>query len=142
MKVVAIAGHFDPLHRGHLDHIREARKLGDFLIVLLNPDEDSERKRGDLPFLLPYEDRKEILLDNKYVGAVIKVIDGDGTCAKTLKKMKPDVFAKGGDRTPDNMPQNEVEVCQEIGCEIVYGVGKKLNSSTSILRDFIKRYLG
>jgi len=51
-----------------------------------------------------------------------------------LRAICPDVYAKGGDRTPDNMPVNEIEACAEIGCEIVYGVGEKIQSSSELVR--------
>jgi hypothetical protein len=61
-------------------------------------------------------------------------MDGDGTVAKTLRFLKPNIFAKGGDRTPDNMPRNEIETCSKIGCEIRYGIGGLITSSTELER--------
>ena len=46
VRVVAVAGGFDPLHPGHISHLREARKLGTRLVVILNPDQDLIRKKG------------------------------------------------------------------------------------------------
>jgi len=128
---VVIAGGFDPLHRGHIDHIKKAAELGR-LTVIVQSDEILERKKGY--FLLPFEDRMAVISSIKGVSVVTPNIDKDGTCAETLKLVKPEIFAKGGDRTPDNMPQNEIETCKEIGCEIVYGVGDLLNSSSDIVR--------
>jgi len=128
---VAIAGGFDPLHRGHIDHIKKAAELGR-LTVIVQSDEILKRKKGY--FLLPLEDRMAVVSSIKGVSIVTPNIDKDGTCAETLKLVKPEIFAKGGDRTPDNMPQNEKETCKEIGCEIIYGVGDLLNSSSDIVR--------
>jgi len=128
---VAVAGGFDPLHIGHLEHIRKAKKLGDWLVVIVNPDADLIRKKGYV--FMPLEHRKAILEALREVDEVVVSIDSDGTVAKTLKLIKPDIFAKGGDRTPDNMPQNEIDACQEIGCKIVYGLGDKLDSSQWIV---------
>ena len=130
--VVAVAGAFDPFHMGHLAHIREARKYGDYLIVILNTDDDVHRKRGFV--FMPMGQRYEILKSLREVDEIVICIDGDGTVAKTLEWIKPDIFAKGGDRDKSSMPKNEVDVCKQIGCQIFYGVGKQLASSTDLLR--------
>uniref|UniRef100_A0A6M3IY86 Putative cytidylyltransferase n=1 Tax=viral metagenome TaxID=1070528 RepID=A0A6M3IY86_9ZZZZ len=130
--VVAVAGAFDPFHMGHLAHIREARKYGDYLIVILNTDDDVHRKRGFV--FMPMGQRYEILKSLREVDEVVICIDGDGTVAKTLEWIKPDIFCKGGDRDKSNMPESEVDVCKQIGCQIFYGVGKQLASSTDLLR--------
>ena len=136
---VAVTVSFDLLHDGHIEHIREASKLGDYLIVIVSPDGFLIKKKGYC--LIPLPSRLRIADGIKYIDEVRVSIDEDGTCARTLKLIKPDIFAKGGDRTPDNMPRNEVKVCEEIGCEIVYGVGRKLNSSTELVQrafDYLK----
>ena len=136
MKTVAITVDFDLIHDGHMEHIREASKLGDHLIVIVDPDIPLREKRGYVIKPLPV--RLRIADGIKYVDEVRVSIDTDGTCANTLKIIQPNIFAKGGDRTPDNMPQNEIEVCREIGCEIVYGVGRQLNSSTKLFEDLLE----
>ena len=136
---VAVCGAFDPLHSGHLEHIREAKRLGDYLTVILNPDEDVIRKRGVV--FMPLGQRFQILKALRDVDEVIIAIDGDGTVANTIKMLKPDILAKGGDRNPNNMPKNEIEACREVGCEIVYGVGKQLASCTELLKH-IREYKG
>jgi cytidyltransferase-like protein len=129
---VAVAGGWDPLHIGHVRHIEEASKLGDWLVVLVSSDEDMVRKKGTA--FMPLNERVEILKALRWVDEVVVTIDKDGTMAETLKIVKPNIFAKGGDRTPDNMPTNEVEACKEIDCKIVYGVGKRLQSSSALLK--------
>lgn len=133
MKItVCCAGAFDPFHVGHLEHIRKAKKLGDYLIVILNSDEDVIRKRGFV--FTPMGQRLKILQSLRDVDEVVVSIDNDGTVAQTLRMLRPEIFAKGGDRTPENMPKNEVGVCREIGCEIIYGVGATLSSSTDLIK--------
>ena len=122
----------EPFHIGHLEHIRLAKKLGDYLIVILNSDEDVIRKRGFV--LMPMGQRLKILQALKDVDEVVVTIDNDGTVAQTLRMIKPEIFAKGGDRQPSSMPGNEVAVCKEIGCQIVYGVGGVLSSSTDLIK--------
>ena len=83
---------------------------------------------------MPLEDRMEILRALHCVDEVIATMDKDSTQAQTLRVIKPDIFAKGGDRTPGNMPQNEIEVCNELGIRIVYGIGEQVRSSSQIIR--------
>lgn len=122
----------DPPHKGHRDHCRLAKKLGDWLIVSIQPDSNLVKKKGYC--LLPLEHRKAVIEEWRCVDEVIVTLGEDGLQAETLKLVRPDIFAKGGDRTPDNMPQAEIDACQEIGCEIVYGVGDKIGSS----KEFVK----
>jgi len=128
---VAVAGNFFPLHDGHIDHLEKARKLGDYLIAIIGSDE--YLKKRDKPIFLSLENRKKQL--KAWVDEVVEVIDTDGTCAETLRMISPDFFCKGGDRTPDTMPENEIKVCQEIRCKIIYGIGEKLNSSSKIIKE-------
>jgi cytidyltransferase-like protein len=118
--IVAVSGAFDPIHVGHIRYIREAAKLGNKLVVILNNDNFLLRKKGFV--FMPFEERKEILGSVKGVDEVIASIDEDQTVSKTLRMVKPGIFAKGGDRTgPENIP--EAEVCREIRCRLVTNVG-------------------
>jgi cytidyltransferase-like protein len=127
---VAISGAFDPIHIGHVRYITEAAKLGDKLVVILNSDDFLLRKKGFV--FMPFEERKEILQNIKGVSEVIPAIDDDQTVSRTLKMLKPDIFAKGGDRTgPENIP--EARLCYQIGCKLVTNVGgKKVQSKSDI----------
>jgi D-beta-D-heptose 7-phosphate kinase/D-beta-D-heptose 1-phosphate adenosyltransferase len=127
---VAISGAFDPIHVGHIRHIREAAKLGDRLVVILNSDDFLLRKKGVV--FRPFEDRKEILENIKGVDEVIASIDKDQTVSETLELVKPNIFAKGGDRTgPENIP--EAKTCHKIGCKLVTDVGGSKIRSDSYL---------
>lgn len=127
---IVVAGGFDPIHSGHVDHIRKAAMLGRLTIILAT-DEQLIRKKDYV--LLPYKDREAVLEAIKWVHCVVPSIDKDNTVAETLRVLRPAIFAKGGDRTPDNMPQSEIDVCAEIGCRIVYGCGDLLNSSSKLV---------
>jgi len=117
---VAVSGAFDPIHVGHVRYIREASKLGDKLVVILNGDNFLLRQKGFV--FMPFEERKEILENIQGVDEVIASIDEDQTVRKTLESIKPDIFAKGGSRTgPENIP--EAETCSKIGCKLVTNVG-------------------
>ena len=135
-KIVAVSGYFDPLHIGHIRYIRDAKKLGDKLVVILSRDDQCIAKKGYV--FMPYEERKEILLALKWVDEVVMNIDDDLTVTRTLEKLKPDIFAKGGDRTPETMPKSEIEVCKRLGINLVFGVGGEKIQSSSWLVQKIK----
>ena len=111
--IVAVSGGFDPLHRGHIRYLKEAKQLGDELVVILNTDEFLTKKKAYL--FMPYRERKEILKSVRCVDRVVRCIDKDQTVAKTLELVRPHVFAKGGDRTIGNIPESERATCQKWG---------------------------
>lgn len=135
--VVAVCGGFDPIHVGHIRHFRDAKKLGDVLVVMLNDDNWLMKKKGYV--FMPFEERKEIIESIRYVDKVIRVIDTNSSVAKTLEQLKPDVFAKGGDRTIDNIPKPEIDVCKRLGIKIVFGVGGGKVQSSSWLVEKVKK---
>ena len=134
--VVAVAGGWDPLHGGHLAHMKGARLLGKMLIVITHTDEMMVRKKGYV--FLPLAERLEILKELRCVNQVVvaeEYGDQDGTVCKTLEALRPHIFAKGGDRVETNMPKSELEVCDRLGIRIVYGVGEKINSSSGLVEN-------
>jgi D-beta-D-heptose 7-phosphate kinase/D-beta-D-heptose 1-phosphate adenosyltransferase len=138
--IVLITGGFDPLHSGHISLIKEARKLGR-VIIGLNSDEWLTRKKG-IPFQ-KYGERYEILSNLKDILCVLKFNDADGSAIDAIdqcKKMFPKsqiVFANGGDRTSDNIP--EFQYCKDNQVDMVFEVGgsEKKNSSSWILSNWI-----
>lgn len=108
--------------------------MGDRLVVILNRDDQLLVKRkgtrleGRIRY--PFEDRKEIISALKPVDEVIRCIDKDTCVAETIKMLKPDVFAKGGDRDLKNIPPKEVDACKSVKCKVVCGVGGKTHSSS------------
>lgn len=149
--VVAVSGGFDPIHLGHIRLFEEAKKLGDELIVILNNDNWFSIKGRHL--FMPQNERKAIIEALKPVDRVIltkhkfskKVFDRStkeyGVC-RELEELKPDIFANGGDRFKDDVP--EVETCNKIGCEMVFNVGDggKIQSSSWLLGNYIKKVNG
>jgi cytidyltransferase-like protein len=127
MKKVAISGGFDPITPGHIEYMRLAKELG-YLIVILNSDDFLINKKGFC--LIPFEDRKNIVSAIKYVDEVVACIDKDSTVAETIKLIKPDIFAKGGDRDYSNLPLEELEACNSVDCCIICGLGEKTHSSS------------
>jgi cytidyltransferase-like protein len=132
--VVATGGGFDPLHKGHIRLFREAKKLGDVLVIMLNSDKQVTKKKG-ATFYPSQEERKEILESIKYIDKVIIDPGKDVTCEDALRMVKPDILAKGGDRVAGAMPEVELKVCEELGIKIVYNVGgEKVQSSSWLLK--------
>ena len=141
-KIVAISGHFDPFHEGHLDHMLKASMLGEFLIVIVNSDKSIIKKRtknGILGKVNSTQFWRMELIRLKMVGLgirgmVVPSVDNDESVAASLEYYHPDIFAKGGDRstTDKPIPKSEIAMCNKLNIEIKYGVGGKLNSSSSM----------
>lgn len=140
---VAVSGGFDPVHVGHVRMFQEAKKLGDRLVVILNNDNWLRAKKGYV--FMPEKERKELL---EAIGCVDTVVltkhpknPTDMSVRKELALLKPNIFANGGDRTAHNTP--ETEVCQSIGCEMVFSIGRggKIQSSSWLLDKHFRRNL-
>ena len=137
-KVVVITGGFDPIHRGHIEYIKAAKELGNILIVGVNSDEWLVRKKGRS--FMPFEDRVAIIGALQQVDYAIPFNDRDGTAKDAIawaRKVFPDhtiVFANGGDRTQDNIP--ELDFADD-NIEFAFGVGgDKTNSSSHLLQEW------
>lgn len=101
--IVFTNGVFDLLHPGHVRYLEAARSLGDALIVGLNSDASVRRNKGPARPITPQDERAELLLALTAVDAVV-VFDED-TPAAVLERLRPDVFAKGGDYSVDELPE-------------------------------------
>ena len=128
MRTVAISGYFDPIHVGHLEYIIEAKKLGDKLIVIVNNNHQCILKKGK-PFM-DENDRVTIVSSIKYVDEVFLSIDKDKTVCKSLEKIKPTIFANGGDRKNYEIPESVI--CNKYNIEIIDGLGEKIRSSSDL----------
>ena len=128
MKIIATSGYFDPLHVGHIECLELARELGDKLIVIVNNDLQTKLKKGKS--FMDEKDRMRIISALKCVDEVFLSIDKNKTQCKTLEYLKPHIFAKGGDRRVDEIPESKV--CKELGIQIVDGLGKKIRSSSKL----------
>ncbi|MDF1497377.1 MAG: adenylyltransferase/cytidyltransferase family protein [Patescibacteria group bacterium] len=134
--LVATSGGFDPLHIGHLRCLREASELGGTLIAILNGDGFLERKKQYK--FMPVDDRMEIIDGIKGVDIVIPWDDGTQFVTGAIAQIKPDIFAKGGDRAlPKDIP--EWDICQEVGCKVIFNVGGgKIRSSSELVANICK----
>lgn len=125
---ICISGYFDPLHIGHIEYIRKSKELGDYLIVIVNNDNQAKLKKGRS--FMPDAERVEVLRSIKYVDEVILSIDTDRTVCETLKSINPPphAFCNGGDQTNQSIP--EAPICIERGIELIDGLGDKIQSSS------------
>lgn len=131
--VIAISGGFDPVHIGHIDYILCAGLYG-AVTVILNSDEWLMRKKGYV--FQKWHERAAILRAIKGVEHVVPVDDADGTVCEALQKFRPEIFANGGDRTTQNTP--EMNLCEELGIRMVFGVGGGKRQSSSELVNAIR----
>jgi cytidyltransferase-like protein len=128
MRKIAISGYFDPIHVGHVEYINNAKKLGDWLIVIVNNNKQCALKKGK--HFMDENDRVLIVKNIKAVDEVFLSIDDDKTVCKSLKEVNPDVFANGGDRKNYEIPESIV--CKENNIEIIDGLGDKIRSSSDL----------
>lgn len=129
MKTIMATGYFDPLHVGHIEYLEKAKSLGDKLIVVVNSDKQALLKKG-FSFMVQ-EDRMRIISSLKMVDQVVLSIDEDKSQCETIRMIKPNVFANGGDRNQGNIP--EFKVCEELGIEMIDGLGEKIRSSSEMV---------
>jgi len=143
MKIVLVTGGFDPIHSGHIEYFNAARELGDKLIVGLNSDDWLTRKKGQ-PFM-SWQERATIVAALHSVDRVINFNDTDGTASDAIRKAREIfsnheiIFANGGDRTKENIPEMEL-LTEYLNLTFVFGVGgeDKLNSSSWLLQNWNK----
>jgi cytidyltransferase-like protein len=124
-RVVLCTGGFDPLHSGHIEYLKSARSLGNALIVGVNSDAWLTRKKGRAFMSGP--ERVAIIENLKFVDGVILFNDDDNTALEAINNVKnlyPNsqiIFANGGDRTENNIPEMKVK-----DVEFVFSVGGEI----------------
>lgn len=138
-KIVLATGGFDPLHSGHIAYLREAKKLGDKLIVGVNSDAWLRRKKGHE--FMPWTERAEIVRNLGFVDQVIEYNDDDNSSKDAIVKVRKlhpydeIQFVNGGDRTNENIPEMDID---DTNVMFVFGIGgfNKANSSSWILEEW------
>ena len=134
---VAVSGGFDPIHIGHVRMFERAKRLGDKLVVILNNDNWLRDKKGFA--FMPEKERAELILSFPSVDRVVlsdhRPGDTDRSVVRTLRKVKPAIFANGGDRFASNIP--EFIACKELGIDMRFNIGRggKVQSSSWMIRD-------
>jgi len=134
-KIVCTSGGYDPIHPGHATCIIESKKYGDTLVVVVNGDAFLRNKKGK-----NFQDLNTRCMLVSCIRAVDYVIpfeiENDQTVCEALRRVRPHIFTKGGDRTDyTNIP--EWQVCQDLHIELVPQVGlQKEWSSSDFLKDW------
>ena len=116
LRVVFTNGCFDILHAGHVRYLSQARALGDVLILGLNSDASVRRLKGETRPVNGEEDRAEVVGALKSVDAV--VLFEEDTAEALIAKVRPAVYAKGGDYTPETLP--EARIVEAYGGEVAF----------------------
>tara|TARA_Y100000310_G_scaffold302941_1_gene340803 strand:- start:6225 stop:6986 length:762 start_codon:yes stop_codon:yes gene_type:complete len=121
-KTVVVSGHFDPLTDAHLDYFKQALELDEQLTCIVSSDDQLLKKKGKVN--IPQENRREIVeLILRGLGSngevIINTLDTDTTLiAKALAAIHPGILFRGGDKTLETMPPEELRVCKEYQIEI------------------------
>ena len=136
-KAIIVSGYFNPIHKGHIEYFKNAKKLSEELFVIVNSDFQRELK-GSKAFQ-DEEERMFIVNSIKGVDKAILSIDKDRTVCKTIQKIANEFseeyelsFANGGDQNNDTIP--EKPICEELGVSLIDGLGDKIQSSSWLLK--------
>jgi len=140
-RIVVTSGGFDPIHPGHISSIQDSGQYGDAVVVVVNGDAFLAAKKGK-----PFQDlatRCLIVAAIRGVDVVVPFeVEDDQTVREAIRRIRPDVFTKGGDRV-DSTSIPEWDVCHELGVEVVTGVGaEKQWSSSWFLEDWARHQRG
>lgn len=128
MKVVLASGCFDILHVGHIEHLREARMMGDRLVVALTADEGVKVKGRDRPFNT-WEDRAKMLRELRCVSEVIETPNS----ISAIRAVRPNYFVKGIDYVDGKrFTENVQKACDEVGAKLRFTTTPKRSAAEII----------
>jgi cytidyltransferase-like protein len=133
---VIASGYFNPLHKGHIEYLKRSKELGDILYVIVNNDLQVKLK-GSKPFQ-DAEERCTIINELKCVDYVVLSADVDRSVRNTIKNIYDSswpithkfIFTNGGDQFGHTIL--EKEICNQLGIELVDGLGNKIQSSSKL----------
>ena len=136
-KAIIVSGYFNPIHKGHLEYFQNAKKLADFLFVIVNSDHQRALKQSK-EFQL--EDERMLIVSSlKPVDKAILSIDKDRTVCETIASIAKDyaqeydlAFANGGDQNNTTIPERPI--CEKMGIALLDGLGDKIQSSSWLLK--------
>ena len=136
-KAIIVSGYFNPLHKGHIEYFHKAKAHGDLLFVIVNNDQQRALK-GSKEFMLE-EERVLIVNELAVSDKVFLSVDQDRTVCATLEKIQKEFskqfelyFANGGDQNNQSIP--ELPVCEQLGINLLEGLGDKIQSSSWLLK--------
>ena len=138
--LVIASGYFNPVHKGHIEYLTKSKELGDRLFVIVNNDKQREMK-GSKEFM--NEDERKLVIETlKPVDWAVVAIDKDNRqvdkSIKMIYELYKDefqnfIFSNGGDQTQFTIAEGKI--CSELGIEMVFGLGDKIQSSSWLLKD-------
>ena len=138
LKGIIVSGYFNPLHKGHIELFKNAKKLGDELIVIVN--NDFQRKLKGSKKFMDQDERTLIINELSITDKVYLSIDKDTTVKKSLEKIHSNLgtnyelyFANGGDQS--NKSILEVKICKKLNIGLIDGLGDKIQSSSWLLKN-------
>jgi cytidyltransferase-like protein len=135
-KAVIVSGYFNPLHKGHIEYFKLAKKYGDLLFVIVNNDLQ-RKKKGSKEFMLE-DERITIISSLKVVDEAFLSIDSESDVSKTIKyifdnnKNLDFYFANGGDQNNETIPERKI--CSELNIKLIDNLGDKIQSSSWLLK--------
>lgn len=115
-KLVLTNGVFDVLHVGHVRYLKEAAALGDALVVAINGDASVRELKGPGRPVNSAEDRAEMLCALDCVDRV--VVFEERRASGVIEAIRPHVYTKGGDYTPDSLIDEEKGILDRLGVRI------------------------
>lgn len=135
-KAIIVSGYFNPIHKGHIEYFQNSKANGDKLFVIVNNDFQRALK-GSKEF--QDENERVFIVENlKLVDNCFLAIDKDRSVVETIKVIYDQfgneyhlAFANGGDQNNDTIPERPI--CQELGIELIDGLGSKIQSSSWLL---------
>jgi len=135
-KAIIVSGYFNPIHKGHIEYFKNAKANGDMLFVIVNSDLQRSLKGSK-----EFQDEKErvFIVENlRVVDKCFLSIDKDITVVETIKEIYRQygeqyhlTFANGGDQNNETIPERPI--CDELGIELIDGLGGKIQSSSWLL---------
>jgi cytidyltransferase-like protein len=136
-KAVIVSGYFNPIHRGHIEYLHNSKKFGDKLFVIVNNDSQRQLK-GSKEF--QNEKERILIVENlKIVDKCFLSIDQDRTVIESIKYIFLNfssefyfAFANGGDQNNESIPERSI--CEELGIDLIDGLGEKIQSSSWLLK--------
>lgn len=131
-KFIWTNGCFDLLHPGHIDYLKKAKKLGDYLVVGLNSDSSVKQLKGEGRPIIPERERAEVLSSLECVDYV--VIFPELRVSNCLKELEPDIFVKAGDYSLSIMDQGERKIIEGYGGSFEFIPITKKFSTTEIIK--------
>jgi len=131
-RLVLTNGCFDLLHTGHVRYLQQARALGDGLLIAVNSDRSVRELKGPTRPLNSENDRAEVVAALRCVDHV--TIFNEKRVTEVIKKLKPSIYAKGGDYTIESLDVSEREALRVCGAQVKILPLVEGRSTTSLIK--------